>query len=97
MEYFIEFIIELFFEGGIEAVKNPKVPKYVRYPVAALVTLAFAAVIGLIIFTSILCLEEGSILVGAILLLLGLAMLIAGVLKIRKVYAETIKKKKTKH
>ena len=51
MDDVIEFILELILEGTIEISSNKKVPKWIRYPLIALIVLIFAIVtFGLIIF-----------------------------------------------
>lgn len=85
MEYLFEFILELVFEGSVEASKNPKVPKWIRYSLITIIILFFIGVIGIIFFTGILMLKE-NVLIGILFNLLGLLMLIIGIVKFRKVY-----------
>ena len=85
MEYLIDFILELVIEGSIEASKNKKVPKPLRYVALIIVLLFFICVISLIIFVGILFLKQ-SIIGGVFLILLGIFMVIASVLKFRKMY-----------
>ena len=85
MEYLIDFILELVIEGSIEASKNKKVPKPLRYVALIIVLLFFICVISLIIFVGILVLKQ-SIIGGILLILLGIFMVIASVLKFRKMY-----------
>lgn len=85
MEYLIDFILELVIEGSIEASKNKKVPKPLRYVALIIVLLFFICVISLIIFVGILFLKQ-SIIGGILLILLGIFMVIASVLKFRKMY-----------
>lgn len=85
MEYLFEFVLELVFESSVEASKNPRVPKILRYLLMTIIVLFFIGVIGIIFFTGILMLKEN--LVGGILFnLIGLLMLILGIIKFRKAY-----------
>lgn len=85
MEFIFEFILELVLEGGIEASKNSKIPKFVRYPLIVVISLFFIAVIGIIFLAGILSLRE-NILLGILLISLGLFMLIMSVIKFRMTY-----------
>lgn len=91
MKFIIEFIIDFLFESSIEVSKDKKVPKYIRYPLIAIIPLFFIVVIGLIFYIGIIVLKE-SIIAGIILILIGLYMFIAGILKFRKVYLSRINK-----
>lgn len=85
MEYLFEFLLELILEGSVEASKNSKVPRYVRYPLIALIVLFFVAVIGLIFLAGFISLKDNKIL-GLLLILLGAYMLIMSIVKFRKIY-----------
>lgn len=85
MEHLFEFILELVFEGSVEASKNPKVPKWIRYLLITIIILFFIGVIGIIFFTGILMFKE-NVLIGILFNLLGLLMIIMGIIKFRKVY-----------
>lgn len=92
MEYLIEFILELVFEGSIEASKNNKIPKYIRYPLIAIIILFFIAVIAIIFLAGFLSLKE-NIIVGIIFILLGLFILVMSIIKFRKTYLNKTNKK----
>ncbi len=85
MEYLFEFILELVFEGSLEASKSTKIPKIIRYPLIVMIALFFLAVIGIIFITGILSLKESK-LVGIFFILIGLFMLIMSIIKFRKTY-----------
>ena len=85
MEFIFEFIFEFLFESSIEVSKSKKVSKYIRYPLIALISLFFIAVIGLIFYVGIIALKE-SVIAGIVLILIGLYMIIASIIKLRKVY-----------
>ncbi len=85
MEYLIEFILELVFEGGLEATKSNKVPKPIRYIILIIIALFFITIIGLIYLTAFLILKES--LIGFILMfLLATFMTISIIIKFRKEY-----------
>lgn len=87
MEFIFEFILELVFEGSIEISKNNKIPKFIRYPLIALISLFFIAVIGIIFLVGILfLLLKENILLGIVFISIGLFMLIMSVIKFRKTY-----------
>lgn len=85
MEYLIEFILELVFEESIEASKNNKIPKYIRYPLIAIILLFFIAVIAIILLAGFLSFKENKI-VGIFFILLGLFILVMSIIKFRKTY-----------
>ncbi len=91
-EFILELVLELVFEGSIEVSKSNKIPKYVRYPLIVIISLLFIAVIGLIFIAGILSIKE-NIFVGIILILLGLALIIASAIKFRKIYLTKTNKK----
>jgi hypothetical protein len=72
MELIIEFIIELLLEGSFELSKNLKTPKWLRYPLIALVILFFIAVIAIILIVGFLALEESTI-IGLLLIIIAAA------------------------
>ncbi len=85
MEILFEFILELVFEGGIEASKNSKIPKCIRYPLIIIISLFFIAVIGLLFIAGFLSLKK-NILAGIIFILIGLFFLIMSLIKFKKTY-----------
>ncbi len=85
MEYLFEIILELLFEGSIEISKSKKIPKYIRYPLIAIIASFFLAIIGLILFVGIISLKE-NILLGIFFILIGLFMFIASIIKFKNMY-----------
>lgn len=85
MEFICEFIFEILFESSIEVSKNKKVSKYIRYPLIAIIFLFFIAVIGLIFFVGVIALKE-SVIAGIIFILIGLYMIVASIIKLKKIY-----------
>ncbi len=86
MEWLFEFIMELVLEGSIEASKSRKIPKYIRYPLIALIAVFFIAIIGIIFLTGIMLLKENVPFLGVIFILLGAYMLIMSIIKFKRVY-----------
>ena len=85
MEFIIEFVLDLLFEGGQEICRNQKISKWIRYPVLVLIALMFAAVVLLLFVLSWTMWDEsvpGSLLIAAI----GIALTAAIVIKVRKEY-----------
>ena len=85
MEFIIELKLELFIEGGIEAAQSSKVPKVIRYPLLAIIVLAFIAITGIIILLGVSLLNDNKF-GGILFILLGLFMLIFTIIKLRKMY-----------
>ena len=87
MEDLIEFLIELVFEAGVEAIENKKVPKALRVLLAIIIILLYLLSAGLILLVGVLMLEE-TILGGIAMLVLGLVILVALFVKMYKKYGE---------
>lgn len=88
MEFLIEFVVELFFEllteGGMEIIPNKRVPKWLRYLIAVVLTLFFAVIIFGCIILGVLILKE-TLLGGMTIIALGVIMLVLGIRKFIKV------------
>lgn len=91
MDFIIELVLELLFEGMMEASKSNKIPKFIRYPLVIIIVLFFILIIGFMFIASILALKE-SIVAGLLLIIIDLFLLIGGIAKFRKEYL--IKKEK---
>lgn len=85
MEYLIEFILELVFEGSIEVSKSKKIPKFIRYPLIVIISLFFIIVIGLIFLAGIVSLKKNA-LIGMFLISIGIFMIIMSVIEFKKTY-----------
>jgi len=85
MDFVFEFILELILEGSIEVSKNERIPKFVRYPLLALIVLFFAMIIGLIFLVGILTLRK-NIFVSLFFIIIGLFLFVMSIVKFRKVY-----------
>lgn len=83
MDFIFEFLLELLFDGAVEASTSRKIPKYIRYPLIFLIISFCLAVITGLIVLGIFVLKE-SLLGGIIILVLGISllpMLIIGFIK----------------
>lgn len=85
MEFLIEFVIDLILEGSIEASKSKKTPKVIRYILLLFIIAFFLGVIGIALFVG-LKIAEKNFLAGIFILLIGVFMLIASIIKFKKVY-----------
>ena len=76
MEYVIEAVLDLVLGLGIEASKNKKVPKIIRWLLIGLIMFLFIGVIGMVLFAGVLVLLQ-DIIGGIILIAIGIIMLIS--------------------
>ena len=87
MELIFEFIIELLFEGVVEASQNKKISKFIRYPLIALIILFFTAFILLFVFMGVSILKDN--IIGVILILLfTIVFLVLSINKFKETYIE---------
>ena len=84
MEYVIEFLFELIFEGCLEAVGEKKVPLIIRILCAAVLLLVFGGIAGILLYTSIV--DESGVLLAftVFFILLIVFTLIYRINKIKK-------------
>lgn len=85
MEYVLEFIFDLLFEGGEEICRNRKISKWIRYPVFGLMVLVFAAIVGFLLVLGWALWKE-SILASLLLFAVAVAAIIGIALKVRREY-----------
>jgi hypothetical protein len=85
MEFIFEVIVGLILDGSIEISKSSKVPNYIRYPLIAVISVFWVAVIGLIFLVGVLSLRI-NIGLGLLLILLGLSTAVISIVKFRKIY-----------
>lgn len=83
MEMILEVVVELLLEGGTAACANKKISKWIRYPILAILILLFAAVVGLFLFAGVMMTAENPV-TGISLMIVGLAMLIGVIVKVRR-------------
>lgn len=85
MEFLIEFLCELLFEGSIEISSNKKASKWIRYPLIVLIIGFFCFVIFGLIFVGIMFLEK-SLPASILVIGIGIAMFIMAIIKFRELY-----------
>jgi hypothetical protein len=85
MEFIFEVIVELILDGSIEMSKSSKVPNYIRYPLIAIISVFWIAVIGIIFLAGVISLRINMGL-GLLLILIGLYTAVIGIVKFRKIY-----------
>jgi len=85
MEFLMEFILELVFDGILELTKSNKVPRPIRYMILGIIALFLIIVIGLLYLGAFLSLKENMI--GFVLFfLLATFLLISLIMKFREEY-----------
>lgn len=84
MEFIFELILELALEGSIEASKNSKLSKTIRYLFIFLIGLFFTAVIGIVFFTGMLLILKDNLFVGLLIVSIGIFMLVTSIMKLKK-------------
>lgn len=85
MDFIVELILELLFDGMMEASKSNKIPKFIRYPLVIIIVLFFILVIGFMFIASILAFKE-SLVAGLLLIIIDLFLLLKGITKFKKEY-----------
>lgn len=91
MEFLIELILELLLEGSIEISSNKKVPKFIRYPLIAIIILFFLLItLGLCIIG--ISLFNENIYAGLLIIVIDIILVIGAIIKFRKVYFSKISK-----
>lgn len=75
MDLIIECIGEVIIEGAFEIIKNKKISKWIRYPLAVFLTLVYSSIIALILYIAILALKK-NILITIVLLLVVIFLII---------------------
>ncbi len=95
MDLILEFIFDLVLESSMEIAKDKKIKKWIRYPLAFLLSLFIIAVIGTIFFVGVIFIidEEINIKLAGILFIIFDIILIASA--IRKIKNEKINYKKS--
>lgn len=83
MDFLLEFLFELVFEGMMETAKSKKVPMVIRIIAGVLVSAFFLAVIGVIVLIGILSFKDNKPF-SVIMFILAIIFTIALILKIVK-------------
>lgn len=88
MEFIIELILDLIFEGSIEISKNKKISKWIRYPLIALISLFFIAVLVLIGMLGVTIILKSTqslhIGVGIIIIILDVILIVSAIKKLKQ-------------
>ena len=87
MEFLIELMFELIFEGAIEVSKSKKIPKIIRYPLIAIIVIFFAVIIIGLFVIGIVILKD-NIFLGIFMIAVSIIFLISALIKFKKVYIE---------
>ena len=85
MEFLIELILDLLFEGALDASQSRRVPRPIRYILIAFIVLLCVAVIGLFFFLGIIIMSE-TVLGGTAIIIFAVAFTVLCILKSRKIY-----------
>lgn len=85
MELIFEILLELILEGSIETSQNKKVSKWIRYPLIFIICLFFLGVFCLLMFIGIISLKQ-NLYLGIFLILVSPLLVVASILKFKKVY-----------
>lgn len=93
MECLFEIIIEILLEGSITISSNKKISKWLRYPLIMLIILFFLLVIGGLAFIGIVSFKT-NIYFSILLILCSLLLLIASIIKFRRIYLKKVDSKK---
>lgn len=87
MEFIIEVLLELIFEGSIEISSNRKVSKWIRYPLILFIIMLFTSVILGLLIIGVLLFSE-NIYASLFMIFISLVMLVASIIKFKKIYIE---------
>jgi len=87
MDFLIELLLDLVLEGSIEVSSNRKMPKIIRYPLIAFITLFYTAVISILFVFGISIYQANSV-ASIVIVSITLLLLVTGVLSFRKRYLE---------
>lgn len=87
MDLILEFIFDLILESSMEIAKDKKIKKWIRYPLAFLLSLFIIAVISTIFFVGIMFMldEELNIkLAGGIFIIFDIVLIVSAIKTIKK-------------
>ena len=93
MDYVLTILIDLILDEGVNASKNNRLPKGVRYFIFAFVLLLYIAIIGLITIIGISSLKE-NLVEGILALIFALCILILCIFRFKEVYSKRKEQKK---
>lgn len=87
MDFLIELVLDLIFEGSIELSNNKKVPKWIRYVLITFIILVFVTVSLLFLLVSILLIKE-TLIGSLVFFIIFIVFIVCGIKKFRKMYLE---------
>lgn len=73
MDFIIELLLDLTFEGSIEISKNKKVPKWIRYPLIFIISLFMLTILVGLLILGFLILEDNP-LFGIFMIIIGIVL-----------------------
>ena len=95
MEFLLELLIDLIFEGSVELSTNKKVPSFIRYFLIGFIVILYLSIIGTLFVLGIIIGKENPA-TGSLLLILSLVFLVFSVLEFRKKCLDKGKEKNKK-
>lgn len=87
MDFLIELVLDLIFEGSMELSNNKKVPKWIRYILITFIILVFVIVSLLFLLVSILLIKE-TLIGSLVFFIIFIVFIVCGIKKFRKMYLE---------
>lgn len=87
MDFILEIIFDLVLESSMEIAKDKKIKKWIRYPLAFLLSLFIIAVIGTIFFVGIMFILDEEInikLAGILFIVFDMILIFSAIKKIKK-------------
>lgn len=87
MDLILEFIFDLVLESSMEIAKDKKIKKWIKYPLAFLLSLFIIAVIGTIFFVGIMFIVDEEInikLAGVLFIVFDIVLIVSAIKKIKK-------------
>lgn len=91
MDFIIEILLELIFEGGMELSTSKKVPKWLRIILSSIIILFMLTItIGLVLIGILLI--KTDLLPSIFFIVIGFVLLIGTILKIKKLYFQKTRK-----
>lgn len=87
MDFILEIIFDLVLESSMEIAKDKKIKKWIRYPLAFLLSLFIIVVIGTIFFVGIMFILDEEInikLAGILFIVFDIILIFSAIKKIKK-------------
>ena len=85
MDFLIELLFELVFEGSLELSQSSKAPKLVRYVFIIIIVLFYLTVLGIVFYAGLLMIER-FLPLGIFITFIGIYMLIRSIIGFNRVY-----------